>query len=229
VSATEVHREVLREAFFLEGLGPEVREEFALLASCHSYPKGNILFHHTEPVDAIFIVLDGGVKISLINEQGREVVLKVVQKGGVFGLAAALDGGVQIGTASTLTASTVAKIARTSLLRLLAAHPEAYRIISVELACLVRAAYEKIGAQSLLTVKERLLEALLEIARAEGRPTVGDEIIFTRPTHRELAELVGSSRVVVTRMLKELLRDEEMAEASGRTLRVSVHSVSLRD
>ena len=40
--------------------------------------------------------------------------------------------------------------------------------------------------------------------------------------------MVGSSRVVVTRMLKELLDDEEMEEASGRVLRVSLQSVNLR-
>ena len=70
------------------------------------------------------------------------------------------------------------------------------------------------AATRLLSVKERLLATLLEIAEREGQHESGREVIvFTRPTHQELADRIGSSREVVTRILKELL--ESGAESSG--------------
>jgi GTP-sensing pleiotropic transcriptional regulator CodY len=68
-------------------------------------------------------------------------------------------------------------------------------------------------------VKKRLLTTLLEIAREEGSPT-GSEVVFIRPTHQELADRIGTTRVVVCRALKELLEEEGVIEATGRVLRV---------
>ena len=65
-----------------------------------------------------------------------------------------------------------------------------------------------------MSVKERLLATLLEIAEREGQHESGREVIvFTRPTHQELADRIGSSREVVSRILKELL--ESGAKSSG--------------
>ena len=54
------------------------------------------------------------------------------------------------------------------------------------------------------------------------------EIVFLRPTHRELANRIGSSREVVTRLLKELL-DSDLLESEGRVIRVSESALVLRE
>ena len=71
--------------------------------------------------------------------------------------------------------------------------------------------------------------ALLDIAEREGQPEPESAaIVFTRPTHQELANRVGSSREVVSRLLKELL-ESDLLQAEGRIIRVSESALVLRE
>ena len=111
----------------------------------------------------------------------------------------------------------------------MARHPAAQGGLAQELAGRVRQAHQRIGEHALLSVKERLLYALLEIAESEGTPhPEGNGIVFTRPTHQELADRIGSSREVVSRMLKELL-DSDLLQAEGKVIRVSESALVLRE
>ena len=74
--------------------------------------------------------------------------------------------------------------------------------------------------QALLPVKRRVRAAIIEFAQSNGTPVGGDEYVAPRPTHQELAERVGSTRVVVSRVIKELLEEEQAIRMDGRTLRV---------
>lgn len=215
---------ILSDVFFLRDSTPAIRADFAKLAICHSYPKGNILFYDGDPGSSVYIVIRGRVKISLIHEEGREVVLAATNTGGVLGLVAALDNGPHIGTAVTITDCRIATIQRERFNSWIAAHPPLQQSIEAELARMLRAAYKKVGEQALLPVKQRLLATLLEIAHAEGLADQ-DDIIFDRPTQQELAERVGSTRVVVARALKELLEEQAALAADGRTFRLTMRSL----
>ena len=215
---------VIPKIFFLREAAPAVSEEFARLPICHAYPKGNILFYDGDPGAGIYIVVQGRVKISLTHEEGREVVLAIMNDGGVFGLVAALDNGPHIGTAVTLTDCTIATIQRERFIQFIAAHPPLQQSVDAELASLLRAAYRKVGEQALLPVKKRLLATLLEIAKTEGS-TIEDEVVFARPTQKELAERIGTTRVVVARALKELLEEEAALATDGRTFRLTIRAL----
>lgn len=217
---------ILPNVFFLREASEAVRQQLARIAICHEYPRGNILYYHGEPVESIYIVVAGQVKIELISGEGREVTLAVVRPAGVFGLVAALAQSPHIGTAVTVTECHLAKLSRGAFMPWLAGHHELHQPLAAELAHLLRDAYEKIGEQALLSVKRRLLATLLEIARAEGRREKEGEVVFVRPTHQELAERVGTTRVVVSRLLKELIQEEEDLKVQGRVFRVSLRTVT---
>jgi CRP/FNR family transcriptional regulator, cyclic AMP receptor protein len=220
----------LRDLFLLHGADDDVCAELAAMSVCRTYPRGNLLFYHGEPADSVFLLLSGQVKISQMNDEGREVSLALVRAPGIVGIVAALDDGGHIGTGTTVTQCRLSRIPRDRFIAFLQAHASLYPALTHELAHHLRHAYAKIGEQALLSVKRRLLSALIEIARSEGRPDDGDrELVFVRPTHQELAERVGSSRVVVTRLLRELLEEEDGLAAEGRVMRVALHSVELHD
>ena len=82
----------MNDIFFLRDAPAELREEFAHLTVARSYPKGNILYHDGDAASMMYVVVHGRVKICLTHEEGREVVLTVLQDGGILGLVAALDG-----------------------------------------------------------------------------------------------------------------------------------------
>jgi CRP-like cAMP-binding protein len=214
----------LPDVFFLRDAPIEVRDEFTRMTVSHNYPKGNILYHDDDPATTLYIVVQGRVKICLMHEEGREVVLTVMNGGGVLGLVAALDDGPHIGTAITLTDCRIAALQRDRFEAFLTRHPFLQKPIEAELARQLRAAYRKVGEQALLPVKKRLLATLMEIAQAEGSP-VRNEIVFLRPTQQELAERVGTTRVVIARALKELLEDEQVLATDGRTFRLTMRAL----
>lgn len=216
----------LSDVFFLRDRDEETWESLWRLAFVHDYPKGNVLHYHGEPSDAVYIVLRGRVKVSLVSDEGREVTLGMMGPSAVFGLVAALDGGPHVGTAVTACESRLAKITRERFMGWLRERPDLQITLGTQLARMLRGAYEKVGEQALLSVKERLLATLIEIARAEGTPTDGGQVAFVRPTHQELADRVGTTRVVVSRAMKELLAEEGYLAQQGREIRVSVRFLS---
>lgn len=224
----DVHT-VIQDLSMFDGVDDDALRELAGLARCHEYPKNNILYYQGDPPGSICLVVSGRVKCTLMNEEGREVVLNVVRPGGVFGLISAMDGGPQPANAITAQRSRLAKFPVDDFVAWLAHQKMVQKVIMAEFGRRIRDAYQKIGEHALMGVKERLLMALLDIADREGEPEAeGSTIVFTRPTHQELANRIGSSREVVSRLLKDLL-DSDFLQAEGRVIRVSDSALVLRE
>ncbi|UCF18556.1 MAG: Crp/Fnr family transcriptional regulator [Gemmatimonadota bacterium] len=204
----------------LSGIDGAALQELAPLALCHTYPKNNYLFYQGDPVESVFIVLDGKVKLTMTNEEGREIVLTFVEPGGSFGIVAALDGGGQVGNAVTTTPCRLAKIEAKAWVRWLYRHPATLGVILEQVCVRSREVCERLAQQVLMDVKDRLFHALLTIAESEGECDCGgDSVSFTRPTHQELAIQIGSSREVVSRALRQILEESDLEE-EGRRIRV---------
>ena len=203
-------------------------DELAGIAMCHDYPKNNVLLYSGDPARAVYLVMSGCVKVSLMNEEAKEVVISIERAGGLIGLVPLLDGGDQPANAVTVSPSRLARFSGPEFLAWVGRREEVGAVLQRELASAVRQAYQKIGEHALLSVKERLLYTLLEIAEQEGELGPDGDWTFTRPTHQELADRIGSSREVVSRLLKELL-ESEMLEAEGKVIRVSESALILRD
>lgn len=215
-----------------ESLQGETIGSLQQLAACavpRNYPKGNVLFHHGEPATAVYLVLSGRIKVSLTSEDGREVILALMRPAEMIGLDAALDRGRNFGTATCVTRCRLARLDRDVFVKWLESHPATQLGLLGELSRRLHVAWEKIGEQALLPVKKRLFMTLLELAREEGTLQPGGPVTFVRPTHQELAELVGSSRVVVSRLLKELLEEEDGIAAEGNIIRVYLDDLVLID
>jgi CRP/FNR family cyclic AMP-dependent transcriptional regulator len=222
-------RTAVKQLSIFRAVSDEALQELSSIARCHDYPKNNILFYQGDPPGSAYLVISGRVKLNLTNEEGREVVLTIIRPGGIFGLIAALDGGPQPANAVTTQPSRLAKFAIDDFTRWLDSQRLTQQVICRELGQRVREAYQKIGEHALMGVKERLLYTLLEIADREGEHAPeGEMIVFTRPTHQELANRIGSSREVVSRVLKELL-DSDLLQAEGRVIRVSESALVLRE
>ena len=102
---------------YFEGIEPPALEKLAALALCHEYPKNNILSYRGDPAGSVFLVLDGRMKVILTNDEGREVILSILGPGGMFGITAAFDDGVQPAQAVTLERSKIARFNAGSFVR----------------------------------------------------------------------------------------------------------------
>ena len=215
---------------YFEGVeGPEI-ERLAGLALCHEYPKNNILAYAGDPASYVFVVVEGRVKIILTNEEAREVIVSLLGPGCVFGLTGALDGGEQPGTAITVERSTIARFSAAAFLKWTDSAPGAKDTLVRELNRRVRDLHRKIGSHALLSARDRLLHTLMEIAGAEGEREPGNNrVTFTRPTHQELADRIGTSREVVSRLLADLREAELLESDEGRVLRLPLSALILHE
>jgi CRP-like cAMP-binding protein len=211
---------ILPRVHFLREESEEARRDLARSAIARTYPKGNLLFCHGDPCTALFIIMQGRAKVSLLSDEGREMVLTTMRTGQAIGLDAVLTQQTCFGACTTLTEARIARIPRDAFMGWIRRNPHVMEPLLAEFSHRLRAAYEMLGAQALLPVKKRLLMTLVDIARAEGIPTRSGEVSFVRPTHQELAELVGSTRVVISRLLKEILEEQHSFEARGNVIRV---------
>jgi CRP/FNR family cyclic AMP-dependent transcriptional regulator len=212
--------EVLPRVFFLHDQDDATRRSFAELVMLRTYPKGNILFHHGDPCFAAYLIVSGRVKLTVAAEDGREFALEVFGPADICGMIATLDGGPHNGTAITVANSKIGVISRDRFQAWLTGHPLLQQSIVSALVKMLRSVYERVGMQALLPVKRRVRAALIEIAQTNGSPSDAREYVVPRPTHQELAERVGTTRVVVSRVIKELLEEERWIKMDGHTLRV---------
>ena len=83
--------EVLRKVPLFSGLSETDLAAFADLTRERSYPKGSVIVFEDDPGDALFLVAAGQVKVVLIAEDGREVILSVLGEGSFFGEMAVID------------------------------------------------------------------------------------------------------------------------------------------
>jgi CRP/FNR family transcriptional regulator, cyclic AMP receptor protein len=212
--------EVLPRVFFLHDQDDATRRSFAELAMCRTFPKGNILFHHGDPCYAAYVIISGRVKLAVSADDGREFALEVFGPGDVCGLIATLDAGPHNGMAITMSNARIGIVPRERFHAWIMERPLLQHTIVAALVRMLRNAYERVGMQALLPVKRRVRAALIEIAQNNGTQDDSLEYIAPRPTHQELAERIGSTRVVVSRAIKELLEEEETIHMDGHTLRV---------
>src|SRR5207302_8249278 len=82
---------VLQRVPFVSQLGPAELQRVLEVARDRSYPKNSVILFEDDPGDALFVVATGQVKVVLIGEDGREVILSVMGEGEFFGEMALID------------------------------------------------------------------------------------------------------------------------------------------
>ena len=179
-----------------------------------SYPKNSVILFEDDPGDALFVVVSGQVKVVLIGEDGREVILAMLQDGDFFGEMSLIDDQPRSAHVIATEEANMLVLRRDDFR---AAMDEAPRIAFGLLQALsrrLRRADDKIGGLVLLDVNGRLSKLLLELADDNDGVTIA-----RRLTHQQLAQMIGSSRETVSRTLRDLT-DRGLIEINRRTMAI---------
>lgn len=159
-----------------------------------------------DPGESCFLIVSGEVKVSLFGEDGKEIILAKLGEGEVFGEMALLSGAPRSATVIAVQDTTLLVLEREEFTRLVMRQPKlALKMLSV-LADRLRKADEKIASIVLFDVSRRVTHFMIEMARNEGVQTPEGLVIRRRPTHREIANMTGTTRETVSRVLSELAR-----------------------
>jgi len=166
--------------------------------------KGNYLFHQGETTSTIFLIKSGKLKLVQNAEDGHEKILDVCGPGEVLGELSLYQEQNEHTSAIAMEEACICCFSKIQFESLIKQDPTfALRIISY----LGRKRYEsilKLGKEAGHTVKERLLQLFYRLAEQYGQKTSTYMLIDLKITQQELADMIGSSRVMVIQALKEL-------------------------
>ena len=180
------------------GLPEEELERFAELTRERSYPKGSVILFQDDPGDSLFVLRAGRVKVVLIGEDGREVILGVLEPGAHFGELALIDDQPRSAHVIAMEDAQLLVLRREDFRRRVEANPTVAWALLTELSRRVRRADVKIGGLVLLDVPGRIARLLLDLA-----DETGSEQIEKPLTHQTIAQMIGASRETVSRAMKE--------------------------
>ena len=204
--------DILRKVPLFGQLAPPDLERVVEISRERSYPRNSVILFEDDPGDALYVVAQGQVKVVLIGEDGREVILSVMGEGEFFGEMALVDDEPRSAHVIAMEDSTLLVIRREDFQGLLAQTPGIGLALLRELSRRLRRVDEKVGSLVLLDVNGRVAHLLLRMADDEG----GDRIT-RKLTHHTIAQMIGSSRETVSRTMRELV-DKGHIEVSRREI-----------
>ena len=207
----------LRNVALFRGLSAEETEAVAKSTTSRRFGRGSAIILAEQQGDAFFIIQKGRVKVSVSREGGREVILSLLGVGQVFGELSLLDGKPRSADVTATEATELIMLRRPDFLRLITEKPSIVIGLLTELASRLRKVDYKIAGLALLDVTNRVSKTLLQLANEGGEQEEHGVLLKNRPTHQQLAQMSGTTRETVTRVLRQL-EEQGYIECRGRNI-----------
>ncbi len=198
------HLDFLRNVSLFESLDQQELEALSDVTFTRTFSKDNVIILAEEEGDTLFILKNGQVKVSIVSEEGREVILSLLGPGSVFGELSLLDGKPRSANVVATEETDLLMLRRSDFLQLIYKTPQIATALLAELATRMRKTDRQIEGLALLDVTSRISDTLLQLATEQGAETADGVTIESRPTHQELANMSGTTRETVSRVLKRL-------------------------
>jgi CRP-like cAMP-binding protein len=184
------------------------------------YKKGNIVVLEKEMGAALFVIISGKVKIVRTDEDGREVILSIFGPGEFFGEMSLLDGLARSASVVALAKAELFMIHRRDFLKLLHEHPQVAISLLGELTTRLRKADTQIKSLSLKDASGRVANVILMLADDIGVFRKGKVEIDELPLQQDMANMAGTSRETVSRMIHQFIREGHL-QLDGNKLTIN--------
>ena len=190
---------MLENVPLFSGLSAESLAEIEQHSSVKSFRKNAIIISQDDESYSLYVILSGRVKVFVSGEDGREAVLNYQGAGDYFGDLALIDQQPRVASVMATEASKFMIISRQDFLTCLSRNPEIAINLIKPMTQRMRMLAKNVSSLALMDVYGRVARILLQQAvEKEG------EMVTGRITQQEIAEMVGASRAMVSRILKDL-------------------------
>jgi len=179
------------------------------------YVKDRIILIEEESGNTLFIIQKGRVKVSRMSDDGREVILSILERGEFFGELSLIDGKARSASVTAIEDSEVLMLRRGDFMGLLEEYPQIAISLLKELAARIRKSDTQIKSLSLQDAMGRVASTLILLAEDAGVIKQGRVVIHKIPLQQDLANMAGTSRETISRVFR-YLEDENLMERDGR-------------
>ena len=182
------------------------------------YPKGSLLFVEGEDPRGIFILCSGKAKLTTSSTEGKTLIVKIAEPGEVLGASATILGKPYEVSAETIEPSQLNFIKRDDFIKFLGGHADACMHTAQQLSEKYHSAQREIRSLGLSqTTAEKLARLLLDWCAKSGEVTTKGIRLKVLLTHEEIAQMIGTTRETVTRLLSDLKR-KKIIDVKGSSL-----------
>jgi len=197
-------------------LPPDLLGEFNAMGHLTLFPASATLLNEGEIPRGAYLLCSGRAKLAVQTRDGKTVILKIAGDRHMVGLSAVVSGRPSPVTATTIELCQIKFVEQASILRLLEHNGVAAlacaRLLAGEVGPTFDDVYDLLLARSSTEKLARLL-----LSWVAGEPRNRDLRVSTDFTHEEIAQMIGSSRETVTRLLSDMKR-KELIRLEGSTL-----------
>ncbi len=215
--ATTVSTAVLRTVPLFMGFPEDQLRTLTTVVTRRSAPRGSIIMAAGDPTDSLYIVISGRLKVMMGDADGKEVILSILGPGEFFGEMGLIDDSPRSASVLTIEPCELLAIAKRDFKKCLAENFEMAMGVMKGLVRRLREADRKIGSLALLDVYGRVARLLLDMAETVD----GQKMVTKRLPKQDIAKMIGASREMVSRVMKDL--------QMGGYIEVRGSSILLRD
>ncbi len=190
---------MLENVPLFSGLPKQALAEIEQHGSIKSYKKNVIVINQDDESYSLYVILSGSVKVFVSGEDGREAVLNHQETGDYFGDLALIDKQPRVASVMTMELSKFMIISREDFLTCLSKNPEIAINLIKPMTSRIRMLAKNVSSLALLDVYGRVARTLLDQSEEQG-----DVLVTEKLTQQEIADMVGASRAMVSRILKDL-------------------------
>jgi CRP-like cAMP-binding protein len=215
-SAAADRRALLAQHFLLATLDENALDTLLAVASERRFANNQVIFQKGDPGTSMMAVLSGRVRISAYSEDGREIILNMVDPGQLFGEIALLDGKERSADATAMGKTELLILDRRDFLPFLENNPKS-AVQLIEVLCgRLRRTSEMVESIAFLDFGARLARLLVQMAEHYGKETEDGLLIDIRISQADLGNLIASTRESVNRQLSAWAQDGVIAVDQGK-------------
>jgi CRP/FNR family transcriptional regulator, cyclic AMP receptor protein len=197
---------MLEKVSLFTNVPPLYLAELEKLSVMRKFPKNTVLVTEGDESTHMYVIYKGIVSVYLNSEDGRQVNLNYMHEGEYFGELALIDGKPRSASVITVSDCEILLVPRTSVHELMQKHADFGFQLLIEVTRRVRELTESVKDMALLDVYGRVSATLEKLCDENKR------IHNPKVTHQDIANMVGSSREMVSRIMKQLVIGEYIVQ-----------------
>lgn len=206
--------EIVSGVALFEGLTEDEVMAVAQAARMRHVPRHTFLFHQGDPADAIYVVLQGQVRLSQVTTNGQEVIIRFMGPGDLFGVIAALRKAVYPISVETVEDAEFLVWGKSVMMELMTRFPRLSINAMQSLTERVQEMQDRVRELQTERVERRIARTLLRLTRQVGQKVDQGVLIDLALTRQDLAEMTGTTLYTVSRVLSQW--EQEGLVESGR-------------
>ena len=199
-ASSAVSTTVLQSMPMFAAFSPDELRALAPIVLRRSAPRGTAVVREGDAIDCLYVVVSGRLKVMVGEADGKETILSILGPGEFFGEMGVIDDSPRSASVVAVEPCELLALTRLAFRKLLLDKPELAMGVMRVLVRRLREADRKIGGLAMLDVYGRVARLLLDMSESVD----GRRIVTRRISKQDIAKMIGASREMVHRVMKDL-------------------------